>query len=108
MFLREHINNEWVAGTTKEIEAEALRNEEIRIEFMSILEFEREKTVERLAQAHDMGLIRKSDFESLAAVLVSAVDGLSSQYHLSGRKLDYEKVWRALSDALLNGLLVRK
>ena len=105
MFLREHISNQWLAGTTKEIEAEALRNSEIRREFLSILEFEREKTEERLTQAHKTGLIRKADFKSLAAALVCVVDGLSSHYHLSGGKLDVERAWHALSEALLKGLL---
>ena len=106
LFLREHIMNEWVSGTSQEIEIEALRNEDVRREFLSIIEYEKEKVKERLEAAYRTGTIKKFDYESLAIVLVALVDGLSTQYHLHERKMDYDKIWRVFSEAILKGLLI--
>ena len=108
IFLREHVHNEWISGTTKEIEAEALRNRDIRGDFLSIIDQEEQQVVERLERAGREGMIDEYDFRSLASVLVIVVDGLCTQYHLREQKLDYEKIWRVFSRALLRGIMKRE
>ena len=50
------------------------------------------------------GLVRPLDIESLAYALVSLVDGILTQYWLSGNSLDYRRIWRVTSAALLEGI----
>ena len=105
LFLREHINNEWLSNVFKEVEIEATRNEEVRRECLSMFDEIRQKIRELLKKAYGEGLIRKLDYESLTVILVALIEGLITQYWLSGKKLDYGRIWRSFADTLLNGLL---
>jgi AcrR family transcriptional regulator len=107
LFLREHITTEWLANVRNEVEIEATRNKEVRQEYISLYDEIKDKVEEILKQAHEQGVIRALDFESVAVVIVSLVEGILTQYWLSGRTLDYERVWRSFCDSFLAGALER-
>ena len=105
LFLREHIENSWLANICSEIEIEATRNEEVRREYQDMFTEIREKIVALFRRAYEEGIIRLLDFESLSVVLVGTVEGILTQYWLSEKNLDYERVWRAFCAAVLGGIL---
>ena len=105
LFLREHVGNEWLSYVYKEVQIEGTRNEVVRQEYLSMFDEIKVKIRDLLRKACKEGILRKLDFESLTVVLVALIEGILTQYWLSGRKLDYERVWKSFSDALLNGVL---
>ncbi len=105
LFLHEHVNNEWLSNVYKEVEIEGTRNEEVRQEYLAMFDEIKHKIRELLKRAYSEGIIRKLDFESITIILVSLIEGILTQYWLSGGKLDYERVWKTFSDSMLNGIL---
>lgn len=104
LFMGEMIGNAWVAKVCKEVEIEAIRKEEIRGEYNSMYDEIRARISAQLARGVEAGLVRPLDTESLAYALVSLVDGILTQYWLSGNSLDYRRIWRVTSAALLEGI----
>jgi len=108
LFLREHIENRWLAKICSEIAVEATRNEEVRLEYQSMFAEIRWKIHELFETACGEGAIRRLDFPNLTVALIAAVEGILDQYWLSGETLDYESVWRAFCSAFLGGILRRE
>lgn len=104
LFISEMIGNAWVAKVCKEVEIEAVRKEEIRDEYNSMYDEIRARISAQLERGVEAGLVRPLDTESLAYALVSLVDGILTQYWLSGNSLDYRRIWRVSSAALLEGI----
>jgi len=104
IFMDELIKNPWVANACKEVEIEAIRREEIRGEYNAMYDEIRARISAQLERGMRAGLVRPLDADSLAYALVSLVDGILTQYWLSGNSLDYRRVWRGTSAALLEGI----
>jgi AcrR family transcriptional regulator len=104
LFMSELIANDWVANVCKEVEIEAIRREEIRGEYNVMVDEIRGRISAQLERGVEAGLVRPLDTDSLACALVSLVDGVLTQYWLSGNRLDYRRVWRVASRALLEGI----
>jgi AcrR family transcriptional regulator len=104
LFISEMIGNAWVAKVCKEVEIEAIRKEEIRDEYNSMYDEIRARISAQLERGVEAGLVGPLDTDSLAYALVSLVDGILTQYWLSGNSLDYRRIWRVSSAALLEGI----
>jgi TetR/AcrR family acrAB operon transcriptional repressor len=104
LFMDELIASDWVANVFKEVEIEAIRREEIRGEYNSMYDEIRARISAQLARGVEAGLVRPLDTGSLAYALVSLVDGILTQYWLSGNKLNYRQIWRVTSAALIEGI----
>jgi AcrR family transcriptional regulator len=104
IFMDELISNPWVANVCKEVEIEAIRRKEIREEYNAMYDEIRARISAQLERGMRAGLVRSLDADSLAYALVSLVDGILTQYWLSGNSLDYRRVWRVTSSALLAGI----
>jgi hypothetical protein len=50
------------------------------------------------------GKMKDFDSESLSSSLIALIEGLMNQYWISGKKIDYEKIWIQFSKALLEGI----
>ena len=50
------------------------------------------------------GELRKFDSKSLSTVMIALFSGLMNLYWISGKKMDYGKIWRVFSKALLEGI----
>ncbi len=105
LFLKEFINNEWLRGVFNEIEAEAVRNKQVREEYFSIYKEDIERALELFKRAYKSGAIRKLDFESITMIIMLIIKGLCVQYSLKQGDLDYERIWMAFADTLLHGTL---
>jgi AcrR family transcriptional regulator len=104
LFMDELIHNPWVAKVYKEVEIEAVRREEIRGEYNAMYDEIRARISAQLQRGVQAGLIRPLDTDSLAYSLVALVDGILTQYWLSGDSLDYRRVWRETCAVLLQGI----
>ena len=107
LFLREHIDNEWLFNVNKELSIEATRNEEVRAEFESMYDEIKENIKRQFRQAYEQGLTRKIDLDSTAIIVITVVEGILNQYWQSEKKLDYEGVWRSFCDSFMKGILAR-
>ena len=105
LFLREHIDNEWLFNVNKELSIEATRNEEVRAECQSMYDEIKENVKRQFSQAFEQGLTRKIDPESTSTIIVAVVEGILNQYWQSGKTLDFERVWRSFCDSFLKGIL---
>ncbi len=105
LFLREHIDNEWLFNVNKELSIEATRNEEVRVECQSMYDEIKENVKRQFSQAFEQGLTRKIDPESTSTIIVAVVEGILNQYWQSGKTLDFERVWRSFCDSFLKGIL---
>lgn len=105
LFLREHIDNEWLFNVNKELSIEATRNEEVRVECQSMYDEIKENVKRQFSQAFEQGLTRKIDPESTSTIIVVVVEGILNQYWQSGKTLDFERVWRSFCDSFLKGIL---
>ncbi len=106
LFLKEHIGNEWLFNVNKELSIEATRNAEVRVEFQSMYDEIKGNVKRQFRQAFEQGLTRQVDLESTATIVVAVVEGILNHYWLSGKTLDYERVWRSFCDSFLNGILI--
>jgi len=105
LFVEEHIKNEWISRVFNEVEAEAMRNKEVREEYFSIFKEDKEQCLIQFEKAYENNMIRKTDFESITMVIIMLIKGLCTQYWLSDKELDYKRIWNVFCDALLHGLL---
>jgi AcrR family transcriptional regulator len=105
LFLKEFINNQWIRGVFNEIEAEAVRNKEVREEYFSIYREDMERALDLFKGAYKSGAVRKLDFESLTMIIMLVIKGLCVHFTLNKGELDYERIWKAFGDVMLHGAL---
>lgn len=105
LFIEEHLNNEWLANVCNEVEIEAIRHPEVGAEYLTMFREIEEKIEDMLNRGKDQGLLRDLDYHSLALVLVVLVEGILTRYFLTGKKLDYRRIWQTASAVMLHGIM---
>jgi AcrR family transcriptional regulator len=103
LFAKEHTSEK--LKICNEIEIEALRNDKIKDDFLSVFKEDKENIIIQLKEAYESGIIRELDFESVTMIIIFMISGIQKHYWLEKGKLDIEKIWRVFSDAILNGIL---
>ena len=103
LFAKEHLSDKW--KICNEIEIEAIRNDKIKDEYLSIFEEDKNNIIAQLEEGRKSGIIKDVDMESLTMIIIFMITGLSKHYWLSKKSMNVEKIWRAFSDAILNGIL---
>jgi AcrR family transcriptional regulator len=108
LFIKLHLHNKWILNIFSEIEVEAMRNKEVMKEYFSHFKNENEKITDLIKEAYKRGRIRKLDFNTFSLMVHIFAMGLVKHYLIKEKDLDYEKIWRVFSDAVLNGILVKE
>ncbi len=103
LFAKEHLSDKW--KICNEIEIEAIRNDEVKDEYLSIFDEDKDNIIAQLEDGYKNGIIKKVDMESITMIIIFMIAGLSKHFWLSKESMDVEKIWRAFSDAILNGIL---
>jgi AcrR family transcriptional regulator len=102
--LKGHLEDNRIAPLMAESFAESYRDETIRTRIKELNDEWRGMVKEVFDQAARDEKIRELDSESLSSSILALIIGLVNQYWLSGGKLDYRRVWKEFSNALLEGI----
>jgi len=104
LYLKRHLEDRWLSPFYAEFVAESYREKEIRGKIDELHREWREMVKDAFDRAMQEGKMKDFDSESLSSSLIALIEGLMNQYWISGKKIDYEKIWTQFSKALLEGI----
>jgi AcrR family transcriptional regulator len=87
--------------------AESSRDQKILLKLRAIYEEWIDLIKRSFDIAREKGMIRELDSECLATGIFALIDGLIGLHIVFGDRLDHNRVWSELADALLKGLIKR-
>lgn len=91
-YLKRYFEDKWVAPLFAEFMAEAYRDKKLKGKIDEFREEWRERIKGAFDQALKEGKVKDFDSDTLSRIFVAFMEGVESQYWVSGKKLDYKKV----------------
>ena len=103
-YLKLHFKDEWTCPLSAEFVAESYRDPKLRKKIGDVYGELQSIIREAFSQAIRRGELKRFDSKSLSTVMIALFTGLMNLYWISGKKMDYGKIWRVFSKALLEGI----